>query len=145
MQLNLNHSLPYLHWKTFLCPKYSSTDAIHSQDYWFSFVPASQTDHAHLNSQQKKKAGEGSMASLGVLGLCFFPTLTTDQCYRVTRGSFLSKLYTQHGAYFVTRGRWRSKIIRIKLIKWNHDFRAAFNLIARLVVRKHRMIWNFFS
>lgn len=125
MQLNLNYSLPYSYWKTVLCPKYNSTDAIHSEDYWLSFVPASPTDLAHLNSQQEKKARPVFACEVLVFpNINHWPMLL--------------------GTSFVTLRGWRFERVRMKLVKWNHDFTAAFSFIIRLVVGKHRMIWIFF-
>lgn len=121
--VNLKYSLPYSYWKPFLCPKYNSTYAIHSEDYWLNVVPVSQTDFARLNRQQEKKA-----RPVLVCEVLVFPN--------VNHWPMLL------GTSFVTLGRWRSE--RMKLMKWNHDFTAAFSLIIRLSGRKAQDDLNFF-
>lgn len=102
--------------KTHCCAqRYSSTDAVHSQDYWFSLVPASQIceepEPCHWMFSGRRKHLEAHTASLGMLGLFFFFSRNSNHWPMLLCISF------------VTTVRWRSEI-RLKLAKWNQDFRA---------------------
>lgn len=94
MQLNLNYSLLYSYWKTFLCPKYNSTDVIDSEDCWFNFISASQILIRQISpiwiaSRRRKHGWSWRVRS------SFFPN---------------SKHWpTLLGTSFVTLWRWRSE------------------------------------